>query len=241
MVTESAPAVIEHRALVGKLILLREKYIVDPPSIAEILKLEVVEILLPVEPPEVNAFFFHGCEHIAENALHESLVGAIPRNLFLFGGVETHVGSNLGISDLEGHDTRGGVEVEGDLEVFRLQIVEEFIGLREERLVPAETGPSTAFTVDVVPVHIHHEHIERDIVGLHLVDKVAELLIAVGPVAAPPISESVARGQRHFAGEYREVGECLAVVLTVGHEIPVLRTVGRVALLYPIPVFGAVE
>ena len=80
---------------------------------------------------------------------------------------------------------------------FHAGIVEEFQELlivREEAFVPVPAGPTApGLWRNRMPVHIHHQHVERNVKVLEIADEVAEVLVAVAPVAAPPVAKGVAR------------------------------------------------
>ena len=91
-----------------------------------------------------------------------------------------------------------------------------------------------------MPVHIYDEHVERNVVVVHLCDEVAQLVVAIRPVARPPVAEGVARRQWHLARKLGIVAQCLLVVVAVGEEIPVLCLALVRAVGNPLPV-GVVE
>ena len=91
-----------------------------------------------------------------------------------------------------------------------------------------------------MPVHIYDEHVERNVVVVHLRDEVAQLVVAVRPVARPPVAEGVARRQWHLARKLGIVAQCLLVVVSVGEEIPVLCLSLVRSVVHPLPV-GVVE
>ena len=66
MVAQAAPTVIKHRACVAGALKVGEEAVVDPPGDAQISELLVVEPMLPVEPPEVDAVAFHGLQDDVE-------------------------------------------------------------------------------------------------------------------------------------------------------------------------------
>jgi len=91
-----------------------------------------------------------------------------------------------------------------------------------------------------VPVHVYDEHVERNVVVVHLCDEVAQFVVAIRPVARPPVAEGVARRQRHLARKLGIVAQCLLVVVAVGEEIPVLCLSLVRSVAHPLPV-GVVE
>src|SRR4029077_2653319 len=85
-----------------------------------------------------------------------------------------------------------------------------------------------------VPVHIDHEHVERNAVRAESLDNSFELLIGVRPVARPPRAERKLWWQRNFPGDARVVVERLLVIVAVTVEIPILA-IAEWALHHPRP------
>ena len=92
-----------------------------------------------------------------------------------------------------------------------------------------------------MPVHIHHQHVERNVEALEVAYQVAKILVAVAPISAPPVAKGVARRQGNVAGKAGEAFQRLLVVGAVNHEIPVLSALCAWASGHPIPVGVAVE
>src|SRR5579859_1814994 len=85
-----------------------------------------------------------------------------------------------------------------------------------------------------VPVHVDHEHIERNIILAKALHEIVELLIAVRPVTGPPSPKSEPWRQWDLARDSREIGQCLLVVVAISEEIPILP-LARGALDHPGP------
>jgi hypothetical protein len=69
-----------------------------------------------------------------------------------------------------------------------------------------------------VPVHVHHDHVERKALRLVFLHDLAELVRGVGPVARVPGSERVAPRHGHGAGDGGERLERGAVVQPVAEQ-----------------------
>ena len=57
--------------------------VIDPPCIVELRHLSIIYVLLPVKPPEVNAFLLHRMHDLVEHVGHELLVGVDPLDAVL--------------------------------------------------------------------------------------------------------------------------------------------------------------
>ena len=240
VVAQPAPAVVEHRAHIAALLHVAEKYVVEPPCVAQPLDGGVGGLLLPVEPPEIHPVTLHRRQDAAEDAADEFLVGRYPGYGLFRRGVDAHVAGYVGIAVLTASHAVGRMEVEGRADALPVEPPEELRRIGKERAVPRPAGPSSAVAVGVVPVHVDHQHVERDVVGAEILHQRAQLLVRIGPIAAPPIPEGVARRQGHLACKEREVAQGGFVVVSVGEEIPVLSAVVG-ALFDPFPLLVAVE
>ena len=115
-----------------------------------------------------------------------------------------------------------------------VDLVQEAFRIADEVLVPGIAGPAQAFAVVVagaagglrpglVPVHVDDHHVDGQLPLAELPPEGEELLVRIGPVAAPPVAEDVLRGQGNLAGDLREVREGGLVVMSVGEQVPVLH------------------
>ena len=132
------------------------------------------------------------------------------------------------------------MQVERGLQVLLLCPLQEALRRGKQASVPGVACPAATCRLGIMPVHIYDEHVERNVVVVHLRDEVAQLVVAVCPVARPPVAEGVARWQWHLARKLGIVAQRLLVVVSVGEEIPVLRLALVRAVGNPLPV-GVVE
>ena len=197
---EASPAVVDDGAQVGAVLLhVLEEGVVAPEGLAQglgalggrvALLLSVLadgECLLPVEPPEVYALGLVRTDDVLEECLHEVIVLHLPED-GLPRCVAQVAGHRLVVVFVCAHAV-GGMEVEGCLEAVAVHVVDERPGAGDATGVPAPPGPSA-----LVPVHVHDEHVHRDVVVLYVADNLQELGLRVGPVAAVPVAEDVLRG-----------------------------------------------
>ena len=121
-----------------------------------------------------------------------------------------------------------------------VKVFEESGRVGKEVAVPRPACPSSFAGLGIMPVHVDNHYVERYLIGLEVVNELAEFLVGVEPVARPPVAERVARGKRNFSGKEGVILQGFLVIMAVSHEIPVLAAVLR-AFLYPFPVLVAVE
>ena len=78
MVAQASPTVVQKRTLVGVALHVGEVAVVDPPCIMELLHIDIIHMLLPIEPPEVNSLLLHRMHYVLEHGSHELLVRVHP-------------------------------------------------------------------------------------------------------------------------------------------------------------------
>ena len=128
------------------------------------------------------------------------------------------------------------MQVEGHVELLRASPLQEALGVGEEAAVPGIACPCALALLGVVPVHVDHQHIEGDAVGIKVVYQLAQFVVGVAPVARPPVTEGIARRQRHLSRDHGKVAQSLAIVVAIGHEVPVLGFAFLAAVAHPLPV-----
>ena len=136
VVAQPAPAVVEHRSHIAVLLHVAEKYVVEPPCVAQSLDGRVGGLLLPVEPPEIHPVALHRRQDAAEDAADEFLVGRYPGYGLFRRGVDAHVAGNVGIAVLTASHAVGRMEVEGRADALPVEPPEELRRIGKERAVP---------------------------------------------------------------------------------------------------------
>ena len=127
------------------------------------------------------------------------------------------------------------MEVERGLQVqFVVQFGQEGFRIVEEVAVPGIAGPAHVLAdlvaaqaaggilPGLVPVHINDHDVDRELAVTELFAQGEELLVGVGPVTAPPVTEDILRRHRNLAGDLGEVGQGGLVVVAVGKDVQVL-------------------
>ena len=236
VVAQSAPTVIQHRPCVVMTLHICECGIVDPPHVAKSWKLLVVVPLLPVEPPEVDAVAFHRSQHFVIPSLHESFGRGVPCYILLLGRIHAHPTCHVGVAILIILYAIGRMKVDCCLQLLLLCPLHEASRRGKESLVPCISGPSATSFLSVVPVHVHHKYVHRDAVRVHLADELTQFVVAIAPVARPPVAERIAGWQRFFACKDRKVVQSLLVVVAISEEIHVLCLAFVGAMCHPLPV-----
>ncbi len=183
MVSESAPAVVEQRALVSVALHIGEVAVVDPPCVMKPGELCVIYMLLPVKPPEVDAFLLHRMHHLLEHVGHEHLVRVDPVDALCTFRILAETFGQGRVALLPVVESVSRMQVESDLKAFAFEIFHELLRVREETLVPCPSCPSAASFVCVMPVHVYNEHVKRNVICMELVHQRTHFLVGVCPVA----------------------------------------------------------
>ena len=170
--------------------------------------------LLPVKPPEIDALLLVRTDDVLEESLHKVVVLHLPQ--YRFSGRVAQVGSQRAVAVLMGSHAVGGVQVEGGLQAVTVDEVDESPGIGDAAGVPAPARPAA-----LVPVHVHDEHVHRDILALRIAHNLLELRLRVSPIAAVPVAEDVLRRQRHTAAHFDKVAQTFLVLMAVAEEVPI--------------------
>ena len=208
----------DERAVVGPVVLhVIVEDMVAPERLAESVDKLTGEILLPVDPPEVDPLFLSCADDAVEHIVVELRVAEIPGH-HLGALIESHVITQFGEEVLIIVYTVGGVQVEGHLESVVVHPLDESFGVGYGRAVPGPSRPSLC-----MPVHIEDHDIHGDIVLLHVVDDFHELIGSIALVLAVPITEHIEWRHGLTSGHLNEIAQCFFVLVTITEEIPVDR------------------
>ena len=120
MVTQSAPAVVEHRTLGAVTFHIRKPDIVTPEDIVQTLDGTILFPLLPVEPPEINALVYIGMQIGIEECLHVFLVRSDPAVCLAVVLAQTL--HKLVVFLLVGAYAISGMQVHGSLHALLVQV-----------------------------------------------------------------------------------------------------------------------
>ena len=183
MVSESAPTMIEQRTLVTVTLHVAEIAVVDPPGVVKLCEFCIIYMLLPVKPPEVHTFLLHRMHYLLEHVAHELLVRVDPVDAVSPLRVFSQTLCQGRVALLPVIESLCRMQVESYLKTFILEVFHEFLRVREEALVPSPSGPSATAFIGIMPVHIHYEHVKRDVVCVELVHQRTHFLVGVCPVA----------------------------------------------------------
>ena len=180
--------------------------------------------LLPVEPPEVNAFGFHTMMHVEVGA-YEIRIRQVEFHRLFGCGIDADALGHCLIIVFERANAISRMHVQCGFQAALMQVVQKRLMVREQLLVPRIAGPTgTVFRVDIVhamPVHVDHGCGEWNAFTLEPVHELHVLVLRVAVVAAPPVAECEARQQRRWSGQLVEVLHRFGVAAAVAEEVEV--------------------
>ena len=189
--------------------------VVEPERLPQAADVFAGEVLLPVDPPEVNALLLADTHDVLEEGAVEGGVLQLPRHGG-DAGIETHAGTNLSEVVIAGANAVSGMQVECRLCVVGVHPAQQRGGTGEERLVPRPARPGV-----LMPVAVDHEYIVRHVFVLHVAQKLLHLALLVSLVLAVPVAEHVLGGQGLTACNADIVAQGVLVLVAVAEEVPV--------------------
>ena len=121
--------------------------------------------------------------HLLEHAGHELLVRVDPVDALCTFRILAETFCQGRVAGFPMIKSVSRMQVESDLKALAFEIFHELLRVREETLVPCPSCPSATSFVGIMPVHVHYEHVKRDVICMELVHQRAHLLVGVCPVA----------------------------------------------------------
>ena len=180
--------------------------------------------LLPVEPPEVNAFGFHTMMHVEVGA-YEIRIREVEFHCLFGCGINADALGHRLIVVFERAHAVSRMHVQRGFQATLVQVAQERLMIGKQLLIPRIAGPTgTVFRIDIVhtvPVHVNHGCGERNAFALEPVHELQVFVLRVAVVAAPPITECEARQQRRWSGQLVEVLHRFGVAAAVAEEVEV--------------------
>ena len=209
--------------------------VIQPCQILDVRHAARERILLPVQPPEIDAIFFQCRMRVPVKCLEVLPVAGIERQCLAGFRVHPHVAHESLIHGFMGSNAIGGMIVQRHMDALLVKPLQELFRIRQEFAVPRKTGPDLAVRrrsgtecfplIGDMPIHVHDDHVERELFCRVLLDDLPVICGGIGPVPGIPGTESVPPRQRDRAGNGRERLQRRAIVLTVPKQIPVTAPV----------------
>ena len=180
--------------------------------------------LLPVEPPEVNAFGFHTMMHVEVGA-YEIRIREVEFHCLFGCGINADALGHRLIVVFERAHAVSRMHVQRGFQAALVQVAQERLMIGKQLLIPRIAGPTgTVFRIDIVhavPVHVDHGCGEWNAFALEPVHELQVFVLRVAVVAAPPVAECEARQQRRWSGQLVEVLHRFGVAAAIAEEVEV--------------------
>ncbi len=197
-----------------------------------------VRKLLPVQPPEIHARLLQGVVRVVIESVEVLFAAGVERQRLLRGGVRSHGFHEIGVHLFVRLHAVGRMVVQRHVEPLLMEPLEEPFRIGNERRVPRVACPNLALAVRAgqardVPVHVHDDDIEREIVLAVSFHNLPKILRRVPPIPGVPRAEDVLPRERHRAADARQGPQRRFVIGPVAEKIPVRVSVSR-ALPHPI-------
>ena len=173
-------------------------------------------MLLPIEPPEIHSSLFMHGNDVLKQGFIEVIVLNLPRDGFVIRRIIAQIRLHGLIVILVSAHTIGRMEIKRRLYTMVMHEFEKVLGTGDEVAVPTPSRPA-AF----VPVHIHNQYVQGNIVRFGIAYDTLEFRLAIGPITAIPVTENILGRQRHTATHLCVVGKTSLVIMAVTQEIPV--------------------
>jgi hypothetical protein len=147
--------------------------------------------------------------------------------------IGAHVPGHVGVGGFVGMDTFRGMEVQRRPQALFVQPTNKAFRVREELAVPRVASPARrgVSRIGNVPVHVDNADGNRHLLPPELQHQGRQLLLAVGPVTAPPVAKRPTRDHGDAPGDKQIVVERLLVAgaraarVGVGKEVEVQSSV----------------
>ena len=195
-------------------------------------------VLLPVEPPEIDAHILGGVMGVFEEGLHVFAVAQVEKERF--GRIGPHILHKGAVHLLVGTDAVVRMVVERHGHAAAVHLGDQRFGIGNAFALPGIARPTAAAGMTGagsgrvgVPAHVEDEVVEREVVLLVAVDDREELLGGVVPVAAVPDAVDVFAGHRNPSADGSQVGQRGLVVVAVDEAVLVLHMAAGVARAEP--------
>ena len=194
-------------------------------------------ILLPIDPPEIDAGILDRPVRRLEIGFHVRFAAGIELRHRILGRIQTKLLHEFGIALLVGADAIVRMGIERDLDAILAEIGQQFFGIGQELAVPGPARPAQHPGMtdaglglpDRVPAHVHHHDVERKIMLAVAADQIAEILFGVVfPAAVPGAKDMLARN-RTGTGHHRQRPQGRRIIVAIAKQIPVDAAIRRPA------------
>ena len=182
--------------------------------------------LLPVNPPEINAFIFFWMKYTFEICFQEFAACDVKIDgSFVFGIYISQFLRHSRICFLEGADSTSRMKVYRDFHSMVMKPVHKTLRIRIVLFVPGISGPAAAiFWIHFLyqmPVHVQNTNRKWDFLFLKAGYKCLVAVFCVSVITAPPVSKGISWEHRRFSGETVKIIQSFFVIISISENINV--------------------
>ena len=165
--------------------------------------------LLPVNPPEIDALFFHRMMDFVEIYINKFRIRNVKIDRLFFFCIHSHSFCYFRIAVLIRTNSVCRMDVQCCLHAACMEFSKKTLRIREEFFIPAIAGPAAAvFRIHIVytvPVHIDNSNREGNVLFIKVFHQFHIGCFTVTPVTAPPVSKRKPRKHRCLAAKVVEI------------------------------------
>ena len=185
------------------------EHMVAPECLTQSINILTGEVLLPVEPPEVDTLTLAGTDNVLKHIVVKAAITQVPgHTLGLF--IQSHILAQIIEEILIIVHTISWVQIQRYLQTVLVHPVDKTFGIGNSRTVPSPTGPPLG-----VPVHIKNHHVHRDVEVLYIVHNLHELIRGVTLVFAIPIAQHIEWRHGLATGHLDVIAQRLLILMTI--------------------------
>ena len=187
---------------------IKEMIVIQHPQRIKTLDLGTLS-LLPVNPPEIDALFFHRMMDFVEIYINKFRIRNVKIDRLFFFCIHSHSFCYFRIAVLIRTNSVCRMDVQCCLHATCMEFSKKTLRIREEFFIPAIAGPAAAVfwihIVYTVPVHIDNSNREWNVLFVEVFHQFHIRCFTVTPVTAPPVSKCKSRKHRSFAAKVVEI------------------------------------
>ena len=182
------------------------------------------DTLLPVNPPEINAFLFSRVMQISKICLHELLIRHIKLDWQLLFTIDPQSLCHRFIHLLIGPHTVRRMNVQRHMHSLFMKPSQKSLRIRKKLLIPCITSPAgSVFLINIhqMPVHINDRHRQRHILRLETFHQLSIRLFRIFMIAAPPVPQRIPWHHRRSPTQSVEILNTGQIIRSIPPEVQI--------------------
>lgn len=188
---------------------------VEPECLTKAWNITARQILLPINPPEINTLLLAHSHQVLKERPIKSRILQLPRNSCNT-RIKPHVISYIRKVVIAGANAVSRVEVKSCSSVMSMHPIQKSCRIREQRFVPCPACPGV-----LMPITVNHQNIMRHIQRFHVAKKLLDVCLFICLILAIPIAKHELWGKRLTACDADIISKSIFILMPVTKEIPV--------------------